>query len=258
MSAIEVATRNQRDSLLWHLLRKDCITSSNVGEIVKARNIKSLAKWQTRRDLSYIPAVQYGIENEPRAKEDYTEETGIPVQDCGLFISKEHSFIGATPDGIIVRNGIPGCLEIKCPYSIRFVDPNLYLRNLRFIGRNGKLLQTHNYYYQIQMQLYTTGYTFCDFVVWSEKGIYIEKIDRNEAFIKKTVKKLVDIYAMHHPAKYHFTCDEQYKSPKYRTLDELLTSYKQLKAECNLSNLIIFENDSPIEVPRVETILKHL
>ena len=44
------------------------------------------------------------------------------MKKCGLFLSSESPYLGATPDGLVEFscNGcVPPCLEIKCPFKLR-------------------------------------------------------------------------------------------------------------------------------------------
>ena len=43
----------------------------------------------------------YGIIEEPAARIKYTDFTGIPVQETGLWINKKHPHLVASPDGIV-------------------------------------------------------------------------------------------------------------------------------------------------------------
>ena len=43
-----------------------------------------------------------------------------------------------------------------------------------------KLAQNHQYYHQVQFQLYTLGASWCDFCVYTTKGIAIERIYLDE------------------------------------------------------------------------------
>ena len=58
----------------------------------------------------------------------------VKVQQCGLFLSKNHPFIGGSPDRIIECSCCgKSCLEVKCPFSIRHTtptDPNIKLHFL--------------------------------------------------------------------------------------------------------------------------------
>ena len=46
------------------------------------------------KDLSKIPAIKWGRDNEHRGIEGFEKKMGSKVQKCGLFISKEHPHLG--------------------------------------------------------------------------------------------------------------------------------------------------------------------
>ena len=47
------------------------------------------------------------------------------------------------------------------------------------------LSRSHQYYYQVQSQLHILGVQFTDFVMWTEKGMYIERImPDNDMWVK--------------------------------------------------------------------------
>jgi len=56
-------------------------------------------------------AMQWGIDNEPFAKETYEQVTGRVIQDCGFFNHPSIEFCGASPDGLVEE----GLIEVKCP-----------------------------------------------------------------------------------------------------------------------------------------------
>uniref|UniRef100_A0A1X7VB86 PHD-type domain-containing protein n=1 Tax=Amphimedon queenslandica TaxID=400682 RepID=A0A1X7VB86_AMPQE len=113
------------------------------------------------------------------------------VKLTGLHVNINSPHLGASPDGLIscqcCGNGI---LEIKCPYSVRDGQPTecAYLK----VSEHGQheLLKTHQYYYQIQGQMGIVVSKYTDFVCWTKKGIYIERIKLVEAFYKSVKEKL--------------------------------------------------------------------
>ena len=62
-------------------------------------------KGQVSTDL-----MKHGIESEPAVSEKYSKETNVKVQKRGLFISKTHQFLAASPDGLI---GDDKLVEVK-------------------------------------------------------------------------------------------------------------------------------------------------
>lgn len=192
---IEEATRTDKE--LWQEIRKNRITASNVGSIAKTRNITSADKWKKPVDISYVPAIRWGVLHECDAIEAYKTATGNTVQQCGIFISPVHDWLAGTPDGVVQEREVTGIIETKCPYSIRDYKPEDCFKKLVFLHNDGTLRKTHNYYYQIQIQLHATGYNWCDFVVWTLKGVHIQRITRDESFLAQLLPKLHSIHQKH-------------------------------------------------------------
>lgn len=51
------------------------------------------------------------------------------------------------------------------------------------------LNEKHSYFYQVQMQMAITERMFCDFVVWSEQNVFIERINFNQQFWEEKCAK---------------------------------------------------------------------
>ena len=50
-----------------------------------------------------------------------------------------------------------------------------------------QLKRDHAYYYQCQLQLFVTGHSFCDFVIWTKEELHIERITLDEALIESAL-----------------------------------------------------------------------
>ena len=57
-----------------------------------------------------------------------------------------------------------------------------------------KLKRQHNFYYQIQCQLYYVNTQWCDFVVRTNKDMHVERIYRDEEWWKAQLEKLRKFY----------------------------------------------------------------
>lgn len=75
-----------------------------------------------------------------------------------------------------------GTLEIKCPYCSQNSTPETATENdnLKCLEHSYaevvKLKVDNAYFYQVQAQLHICNLEFGDFVVWTPKGIHIERI----------------------------------------------------------------------------------
>ncbi|CAH2089014.1 unnamed protein product [Euphydryas editha] len=63
--------------------------------------------------LRYVPSIKHTRNNERTALQELKSAVNLNIQEYGLFIDNQFSFLGATPDGKY-NNGI---VEVKCPSS---------------------------------------------------------------------------------------------------------------------------------------------
>ena len=92
---------------------------------------------------------------------------------------------------VVVRASV---VEIKCPYNARECSPHDAVDSIDCLHIfNGELhLNTsHAYYYQVQAQMIICQANFADFVVWTMKGIFIERIKPDNAFSVTLSTRLV-------------------------------------------------------------------
>ena len=109
---VESLTRKQSNCLICHHVRCRRINSSKVYDVLhevinnpSTLLIESICKESTIINTN-IPALKWGIDNEKNAITQCTEfqrnqgHKKFKVSNCGLFLYRENSFLGASPDGI--------------------------------------------------------------------------------------------------------------------------------------------------------------
>lgn len=198
---IETSTKAQSNSLLWREERCKRLTASNFGKICKMKNNTPCSK--TVIQIVYntqikCKAIEYGKSHENHAIKEFEKHTNFIVQSSGLWIDLETFYLAASPDGLIGNDAL---LEVKCPFSLRHIDPILantqagYYDIINVQTRQIKLHKTHNYYYQVQGQLHITKRPTCYFFVWSVHGIGLDVIKRDDKFWEKNmIPKLSSFY----------------------------------------------------------------
>ena len=100
------------------------------------------------------PAMERGLETEPRARAAYEIATGNDVDDGGFWIHPNLEWFGASPDGLI---GKDGCLELKCPNTSTHLE---YLE--------ADVIPVE-YAPQMLAQLCCTGRKWCDFMSFDDR-----------------------------------------------------------------------------------------
>ena len=151
-------------------------------------------------DLSSIPAIKWGIENETTAQEEYivtmsSSHASFKCDLAGLVINPLYPFLGASPDGFTECDCCgKGLLEIKCPFSGKDLHPSALKGRPGSFLTDGGLNRSHKYYTQVQGQLAITNRQFCDFVVWTPIGLITQRIYHDSLFWEKVVKKLTSCF----------------------------------------------------------------
>lgn len=210
---IERNTRDQRNCPLWFNVRRHRITASLFGCVVSRKPTTpphSLVMRIIQPKHFSTPATEYGIEKEECATREYVTHqrnhghSEIIVTASGVIINPLWSFLGASPDGAIydpLNLQEPfGFLEIKCPYSARNLTPAEACAQSGFCCRltstgQLELKETHQYYAQIQGQMALGERPWCDFVLFTLKGISVQRIRFNKTYwTTKLLPKLTSFY----------------------------------------------------------------
>ena len=142
-------------------------------------------------------ATEWGKRNEEQALKLYnvnqqsSGHEGLTTARSGFVICESHPFLGAPPDANVYDPSYPqpfGLAEVKCPYSCRNVSPvdacteNNFFCSLDSSGEKPLLKRNHNYYCQIQGQMGITGRAWCDCIVYTTKGLSVERINFDRDF----------------------------------------------------------------------------
>ena len=179
------------------------ITSSIFGSILSRRDSTPPDSIVLRiiqpRSFS-TAATTYGIEKEAVAVKEYVSHQhsyghpDLTVSPSGFIFSVTHSFLGASPDGAVYdpsNMSQPfGFLEVKCLYSARNVTPVEACTLPGFCCETDTtaglltLKKGHPYYSQVQGQMAIGERPWCDFVVFTGKGLSVQRIEFEESFWK--------------------------------------------------------------------------
>ena len=149
-----------------------------------------------------VAALQYGRDTEERAGDAYLQHQvsighkNININTTGLIVCKEHVFLGASPDLFVSCDCCgDGLVEIKCPYNVRLHN-KVFAADCLSADDEGniRLMQSHDYYAQIQGQLAICEKKFCDFVVYNAQDIFVERIILDEDYWLKMLNVLSTFY----------------------------------------------------------------
>jgi hypothetical protein len=210
-------TLGQSTSVIWKQERQCRLTASRFGMVVKRKADQSKSFVNSicnPADLSHIPWVKYGIENEDTVAELYrqamiSEGKSVQLFDVGLCVNPSLPHLGASLDrGVYDPSSESkyGGLEVKtCPkagqlgISVNEAVDHPEFKSDFFLQQQNDVIslkQDHNYYYQIQGQLALTQLPWVDFVAYSGVGlIYKERVYFNKTLWETTMlPKLNEFY----------------------------------------------------------------
>lgn len=172
---------HEQQSPEWHAARCGVPTSSNFDKIVmvKGEPSKQKEKYLYRlagecitgkaEETYQNAAMQRGIEMEGEARKLYVVLTEEIVVEVGLCLAEGHSVYGASPDGLVGKDGM---IEIKCPNMATHVG---YLLK-------GTL--PTEYFQQLQGQLLVTGRKWVDFMsYYPGMKPFIVRVERDVNFL---------------------------------------------------------------------------
>ena len=125
MSTLSTYAHIEQRTDEWHALRRGILTASTIGRLITPKTLQVAANLESRAlaaqlaaerlagftDDNYVSnAMWRGIEDEPRAIEQYSKDYQ-PVTTVGFMIHEYPTFnIGYSPDGLV---GDDGLIEIK-------------------------------------------------------------------------------------------------------------------------------------------------
>lgn len=185
-TAVEFSTREQGKNKLWNSFRAGRITASKMKAVCntnEASPAQSLIKAICYPDTVKFSnsAAKWGCKHEKIARDQFlqamaTVHENCRIEDTGFVISTEHSFIGASPDGIFTFDCCgTATVEIKCPFCVRSEN----VEQVKYLDKKcgvTSLNKDHQYYYQVQTQLGCCEMERGYFVVWTEKDLHMEEI----------------------------------------------------------------------------------
>ena len=126
------------------------------------------------------------------------------IANSGVLIDKTHPWIHATPDFMpsCLCCG-KGCGEVKCPYTLKDWDFDGYIQLksacLEKVNGTLRLKRDHQYYYQVQQQMFLSGCDYCDFVVCAfnmdnQPMFVLERIEKNPSHWESVLAKLTKFW----------------------------------------------------------------
>ena len=205
---VEIVTKKQTGCKEWFRFRSGRITASKFKAVCRT-SIETPSQ-SLLKSICYpvtvkfkTEATKWGCEHEKLALEQYQIEMcnthdGLVLEDSGLINNPEYPHLGASPDAVVVCDCCgEGCVEVKCPFCLKDkkLDDCLEKRSCLEL-RDGKLKlrKCHEYYYQVQCQLFVSKKDYCDFVIWTNEDFHSERIEPDNEFWNEASNKAREFF----------------------------------------------------------------
>lgn len=206
-SKICIDSVKQSETSVWYKQRYLRITASSRAHRIKTRvdDFEKLAQQfkKTKYKGALTDAMRWGLNNESKAKQKFTDTTKQEIWDVGLVIHLSQPFLAASPDGIIQGPNGFELLEVKCPYTCKEtkIIGCVYGKKISYVdyleindADEAELKKSHQYYTQIQFSLYVLSIENCNFFVYSPKDYVLVRVERNEQFLSSLIPKIENFY----------------------------------------------------------------
>ncbi len=196
---IEKEIKQQSGCQEWFEARKIRISASKCKRANQKQTtspIKVMIEIRNSKDNFQSEKKQRDPEDESKILKLYEEKLGCPVNKMGFIISDTHPFLGASPDGEVLD---------KCLVEVKRIFPGTMTLEEAVCSRgicrktSGGLIinQNHAYFYQVQQQLFCSGYKYEGMVLSDLKENIILSIKKCSSFSKKCLPKLQHFYGQH-------------------------------------------------------------
>ena len=210
---LEIQTKSQADSELWREERRKRITASSIGGICKMK--KTTKKSKRVETLLYSKfkgnvATRYGRQREDIARQKYIAyqhshgHPNLSTQAAGLVVSQHLPWLGASPDNRVSDPDsamATGLAEYKNPYAAKEFTISEACEKVKSFCLEKcttkdkyQLKKRHDYFYQMQCQMYCEQRDWCDFIVNTERDIYVERIYFDKTWWEEQLPKLHEFY----------------------------------------------------------------
>lgn len=191
IAKVESETRSG-EGKIWKRHRLYRITASKAGAVCRATDkCQSLLTSILYAQDVNTKATMHGKLYESEALKKYSALTDNIVTRCGFIIDEERPFVGATPDGLVGEQVV---VEVKCPYSAK--HKNITPQTVPYLEESDGALHlkhSHDYYYQVQLQMQLPKRTYCHFVVYTLCDLKVIIIPKDYIFISDMLKQF-DIF----------------------------------------------------------------
>lgn len=182
-------TQQQNKTKLWNQYRKFRITASKCKRALQKPTTSPTKA--TNDILHYKPNLQsqkmrQGLQDESKILKLYEDKLDCKVHKVGFIISGTRPFLGTSPDEDEEKRIFPKDMSLQQAICSRGIC-KMHCVNLT-------LNKNHQYFYQVQQQLYCMEYKHADLILSDLTDMLIFGIKKTREFADTVVPKLEEFY----------------------------------------------------------------
>ena len=197
-------TKEQSANPSWMIHRAGRITASTIGEVFSTDSYEISNKSLFDKLMQYSKPlknkyIDHGKITEPKARKYYYDvqkysHRNLQVKDSGFLVNATYPFLGGSTDALISCSCHPRkVLEIKCPFTYKDSMANWQQDSNFPIKEDGEMKKKHNYYFQVQLQMFLHDVQKGDFLVYCpskpSESLLVE-VEREENFLGRIMPKV--------------------------------------------------------------------
>jgi len=185
----------------WFARRAQLVTASEASYALGISKYKTVDEYIHDKVLAMSGAeptfkgnkfTQWGTQKEAVAKLELENEIDSLIVEAELTVHPDHSWLGASPDGIVdAATGV----EIKCPYADDFISLE---RGPELLEKCEERLFTiadkPDYWIQTQIQMACCGFDRVIFFVWTPMKSHQEIVERDDEWLAENLPKLKTVH----------------------------------------------------------------
>lgn len=194
-------------SLQWKNERSKRLTSTNFSPIVNPSFyrgpddvIKHYSGNVNQKSFQDKLASDYGLRNEPKGRDWYSNRYNLKVEEVGLAVPKWDTRLGCSIDGNVKETN--GIIEIKCPSRI-YTPICKYLAARKNGWRPTEGYHEHifnSHYDQMQGCTAIMDKAWCDYIVYClpTEEVFVDTVYSDKRYWQETMYPKLDIFLNEH------------------------------------------------------------
>ncbi|XP_032405457.1 uncharacterized protein LOC116710486 [Xiphophorus hellerii] len=191
--SLEESTRGNKEAADQQLKMRLTGRFRDICNLKPGRSHAEHLLYKIQKGKPRCKTAQIDVEMKPEALREYCRHLCVNWSPCGLVVHPNAPWLGAMPEGLVYDPKEKSSFGLV---HIQFLNVKSFIECSFLICKNGALLvkRAHRHYWHMQGEMLVTGTPWCDLVLYTREDMLVQRIYRDEAFIKLMKKKLEEFF----------------------------------------------------------------